>query len=51
MAGTSMGWPEVMARDEAWEAKWFEVADLPAMENLYFEDHYCILDHFLKLYV
>jgi len=31
-------------------AKWVDVADLPAMEHLFFEDHYCILDHFLKLY-
>lgn len=50
MASTTVGLPEVKARDDAKTAKWVDVADLPSMEREFFEDHYCILDHFLNLY-
>lgn len=39
--------PEVRGRDDAKEARWIAIADLPALEEQLFEDHACILDHFL----
>lgn len=41
--------PAVAGADDAAEARWFEVARLPAMEGELFEDHFHILDHFLGL--
>lgn len=41
--------PEVAGADDAAEARWFPVAQLTAMENQFFEDHFHILDHFLGL--
>lgn len=41
--------PEVVGADDAALAKWVPVAELPAMEGLFFEDHFNILDHFLGL--
>ncbi|WP_265943857.1 bifunctional nicotinamide-nucleotide adenylyltransferase/Nudix hydroxylase [Dechloromonas sp. A34] len=41
--------PEVAGADDAALAKWVPVAELPAMEGLFFEDHFNILDHFLSL--
>ncbi|MDR2689423.1 MAG: NUDIX domain-containing protein [Azoarcus sp.] len=41
--------PEVRGADDAAEARWFRIADLPAMEETLFEDHFHILDHFLGL--
>jgi len=39
--------PEVQGRDDAKEARWVSIADLPALEERLFEDHASILDHFL----
>ncbi len=41
--------PEVEGRDDAARARWVPVAELPALEEQLFEDHACILDHFLGL--
>lgn len=42
--------PEVHGQDDAKEAKWVPIADLPAIEAQLFEDHICILDHFCGVY-
>lgn len=39
--------PEVKGQDDAREARWVPIADLPGIEDQLFEDHACILDHFL----
>ena len=41
--------PEVSAADDAALAQWLPLAALPAMEEQFFEDHFHILNHFLKL--
>lgn len=41
--------PEVVGTDDAAEAHWISIAELPAMEAQFFEDHFNILDHFLNL--
>lgn len=41
--------PEVQGADDAAQAKWVPIAELPGMENQFFEDHYNMLDHFLHL--
>ena len=41
--------PAVAGADDAAEAMWFPVERLPAMEAELFEDHFCILNHFLSL--
>ncbi|WP_148713830.1 bifunctional nicotinamide-nucleotide adenylyltransferase/Nudix hydroxylase [Chitinolyticbacter meiyuanensis] len=41
--------PEVAGSDDAAAARWVPVAELAAMENRFFEDHFHILDHFLDL--
>lgn len=41
--------PPVKGADDAAEAHWFSLADLPGMESELFEDHFNILDHFLAL--
>ncbi len=41
--------PEVQGADDAAQAKWFPIAELPGMESQFFEDHYNMLDHFLHL--
>lgn len=41
--------PQVRADDDAMEATWVPIADLPAMEEAFFEDHFHMLDHFLGL--
>jgi bifunctional NMN adenylyltransferase/nudix hydrolase len=41
--------PIIEAADDAALAKWVPIDQLPAMEEEFFEDHYHILDHFLKL--
>jgi bifunctional NMN adenylyltransferase/nudix hydrolase len=41
--------PPVEGADDAAEARWFPIAELPAMEGELFEDHFNILDHFLAL--
>lgn len=39
--------PEVQGQDDAKEACWVPIADLPGLEEQIFEDHAVILDHFL----
>jgi bifunctional NMN adenylyltransferase/nudix hydrolase len=39
--------PEVAGADDAADARWVPLADLPAMEEHFFEDHFHILNHFL----
>ena len=41
--------PAVRGADDAAEARWFPIAGLPALEAQLFEDHFHILDHFLRL--
>jgi bifunctional NMN adenylyltransferase/nudix hydrolase len=41
--------PDVQGRDDARHALWVPVAELAAMEERLFEDHFQILDHFLGL--
>ena len=41
--------PKVEGDDDALLAQWVPVADLPAMEDTFFEDHFHMLDHFLGL--
>lgn len=41
--------PDIKGADDALEARWVALEDLPAMESQFFEDHFIILDHFLKL--
>lgn len=40
--------PEVRGSDDAKEARWVPVKELPSMEEQMFEDHATILDHFLR---
>ena len=42
--------PEVEGRDDAARARWVPIAELPQLEEQLFEDHACILDHFLGLF-
>lgn len=42
--------PDVQGSDDAKLAKWVPIAQLPSLESQLFEDHACILDHFLGLY-
>jgi bifunctional NMN adenylyltransferase/nudix hydrolase len=42
--------PEVRGSDDAKEARWVPIAELPAMEEQLFEDHATILDHFIGLW-
>lgn len=41
--------PEVRAGDDAAHALWVPIADLPALEDQFFDDHFHILDRFLLL--
>ncbi|GKT19852.1 bifunctional nicotinamide-nucleotide adenylyltransferase/Nudix hydroxylase [Acidovorax sp. SUPP2522] len=41
--------PAVQADDDAMQVQWIPVADLAAMEEAFFEDHFHMLDHFLNL--
>jgi bifunctional NMN adenylyltransferase/nudix hydrolase len=41
--------PEVRADDDAASVEWVPVADLAAMEDHFFDDHFHMLDHFLGL--
>ena len=43
--------PEVRADDDAASVEWVPVADLAAMEDRFFDDHFHMLDHFLGLTV
>lgn len=42
--------PEVQGSDDAMEAKWMPIAELPGIEESCFEDHSAILDHFVGVY-
>lgn len=42
--------PEVKGADDAMEAKWVPIAELPSYVELLFEDHAAILDAFLGVY-
>lgn len=42
--------PDVVGSDDAKLAKWVPIAQLPSLESQLFEDHACILDHFVGLY-
>ena len=42
--------PEVLGADDAQQARWVPISELPALEDQLFEDHGCILDHFVGLY-
>lgn len=39
--------PEVRGADDAMEARWVPIADLPSMEEHFFDDHAVILERFL----
>jgi len=41
--------PCVQADDDARNAQWVPISDLPSMEDQFHDDHFFILDHFLKL--
>jgi bifunctional NMN adenylyltransferase/nudix hydrolase len=41
--------PPVQGADDAAGARWFPISDLPGRKAECFEDHFHILDHFLKL--
>lgn len=42
--------PEVKGADDAMEAKWIAVEDLPGLEDQLFDDHAAVLDRFIGLY-
>ena len=42
--------PEVEGRDDAARARWVPIGELLELEEQLFEDHACILDHFLGLW-
>jgi bifunctional NMN adenylyltransferase/nudix hydrolase len=42
--------PIVAGADDAAEARWFPIAELPGMEAELFEDHFVILDRFLGIF-
>jgi bifunctional NMN adenylyltransferase/nudix hydrolase len=42
--------PEVRGSDDAAQARWVPIAELPRLEERLFEDHACILDRFLGLF-
>ncbi len=42
--------PEVRGQDDASQARWVPVSALAQLEEQLFEDHACILDHFLGLF-
>lgn len=41
--------PDVQGDDDAALARWVEIAELPEMEDQFFDDHFHILNHFLKV--
>ncbi|MBA3479527.1 MAG: NUDIX domain-containing protein, partial [Lautropia sp.] len=41
--------PDVQGRDDARHALWVPIAELPALEERFFEDHFQIVDYFLGL--
>lgn len=47
--GEAASLPSVEGADDAQAARWVKIADLPSMTRELFEDHFQIIDHFLKL--
>ncbi|WP_313071821.1 bifunctional nicotinamide-nucleotide adenylyltransferase/Nudix hydroxylase [Melaminivora sp.] len=47
--GTGAPLPEVRGGDDASEARWVEIAQLAGLEAQFHDDHFHILDHFLRL--
>lgn len=41
--------PDIKGSDDAADAQWIPVSQVAAMEQTFFEDHFNILNHFLKL--
>jgi bifunctional NMN adenylyltransferase/nudix hydrolase len=41
--------PEIAGGDDAAEARWVPIAELPSLEDQFHDDHFHILDHFLGL--
>jgi bifunctional NMN adenylyltransferase/nudix hydrolase len=41
--------PEVRADDDAQSVAWVPIADIPALENRFHDDHFHMLDHFIGL--
>ena len=41
--------PDIHGSDDAADANWVPIAQLAAMEDQFFDDHFHILDHFLRL--
>lgn len=41
--------PPVQADDDAMEVRWVPIGELPGLEEVFFEDHFHMLDHFLQL--
>jgi bifunctional NMN adenylyltransferase/nudix hydrolase len=39
--------PEIAGGDDAAEARWVPIADLPSLEEQFHDDHFHILDYFL----
>ena len=42
--------PEVKGSDDAMDAKWIRIEDLPSLEDKLFDDHATVLDRFIGLY-
>lgn len=49
LPSSDAGPPRVSGADDARAAEWRRVAELPSMTEHLFEDHYQIIDHFLRL--
>jgi bifunctional NMN adenylyltransferase/nudix hydrolase len=41
--------PEVAGSDDAEEARWVPIAELPSLEDQFHDDHFHILDAFLGI--
>jgi len=41
--------PEVEGSDDAAKANWIPIAELAVMENQFFDDHFHVLNHFLRI--
>ncbi len=42
--------PSVQGADDAMDAQWIAIQDLPQLESQLFDDHAAVLDHFLGIY-
>ncbi|HET8687496.1 MAG TPA: NUDIX domain-containing protein, partial [Methanosarcina sp.] len=45
----SMDLPHIKGLDDAKKAKWVPISDLYEMRDQFFEDHYFLIKHFLKI--